>query len=113
MAVTSYLLEVSLGLPKEVSLGCCLLSSVAGDHRGQGHGGRHKMNSPGADRLRAGWEVNNAGSVTLKWDLSTLLERRILKKLNTLQWIPNGLHSLPVIAKQVCLYKLVNGEKYV
>lgn len=57
--------------------------------------------------------MNNAGSVTHKWDLSTPLERRKLKKLNILQWVPSGLHSVPATAKQACLYKLVNGEKYI
>lgn len=95
------------------SLGCCLLSSVAGDHRGQDGWRRNKTSSPEADRHRAFWRVNNAGSVTHKWDLSTPLERRKLKKLNILQWVPSGLHSVPATAKQTCLYKLVNGEKYI
>lgn len=57
--------------------------------------------------------MNNAGSVTGKWDLSTPLERRKFKNLNTLQWVPSDLYSPPAILKQACLYKLVNGDKYI
>lgn len=76
MAVTSYFVEARKEGRRAEAAVCCPLLQVTREGRMEGTG--TKQISPEADRHRAFWRVNNAGSVTCKWNLSTPLGRRKL-----------------------------------